>query len=179
MLLATRKPSYVGAVPLDPNPRSPRSVASSWTVSKKLTDVRLDDQELRDAVARVHVKGVMTVGVEQDDAHLAAIAGVDEARRVDQGDTVLGGEAGARQREGRDPRRQTQSDAGADHLALLRRHDRVLDREEVEGGVAVVGALRQARTGGEEHHGDLQRHARHSSSGSSPDQRSPSIRYSR
>jgi len=62
---------------------------------------RLDphEDELGDAVTGVGVEGLAAVGVEQQDPDLAAVARVDEPRRVDQRDAVLRCRSGARQDE--------------------------------------------------------------------------------
>ena len=57
--------------------------------------VLLNDQ-LGDAVAALHVEGLGLVSVEQGDHQLAAVAGINGAGRVHNGDTVLGRQAGAR-----------------------------------------------------------------------------------
>lgn len=51
------------------------------------------DDELGDAVTRVQLDGLAQVGVVQRDADLAAVPGVDGARRVERGETTLGGES--------------------------------------------------------------------------------------
>ena len=63
------------------------------------------DDELGDPVAGGDRVRRRAVGVEQDDADLAAVAGVQGAGRVDDRDAVLGGEAAARDDEGRRSRR--------------------------------------------------------------------------
>jgi hypothetical protein len=53
---------------------------------------KLENHELGDPHARLDDEGLRRVGVEEIDEELAAVAGVDEARRVDDRDAVLGGE---------------------------------------------------------------------------------------
>ena len=57
--------------------------------------VLLNDQ-LGDAVAALHVKGLGLVSVEQGDHQLAAVAGINGAGCVHNGDTILDRQAGAR-----------------------------------------------------------------------------------
>ena len=85
------------------------------------------------------------VGVQEDDAHLAAIARVDEPGSVDDGDAVPGGQAGARQRERRKAGRQAEGDAGADDGARERRERGRLRRVR---GRRRRRARRRARAGG-------------------------------
>ena len=112
-----------------------------------------DQQQLGDAVARAHGERFVRVRVEQDDAHLAAVAGVDEPRGVDDRDAVPGGEARTRQREGRQTRRKAEGDARADDGAAERWDDVVLGRVEIEGGVVLVGAFGQAGAVVQQAHG--------------------------
>ena len=66
-------------------------------------------------------KRLACVGVQQRDLQLAAVAGVDEARRVDDRDAVLRGEAGARLDEAGVPVGDRDGEPGADERALTRR----------------------------------------------------------
>jgi hypothetical protein len=54
------------------------------------------DDELRDAHARLDDKSLAGIGVDQVDEQLAAVAGIDEARAVDDRDAMLRREAGPR-----------------------------------------------------------------------------------
>ena len=69
-----------GRQPLEPNPRSSRSLAPSASTSTTVTGANGDDQQLRDAIPGRDLEGVVAVGVQQQHAQLAAIARVDQAR---------------------------------------------------------------------------------------------------
>ena len=66
-------------------------------------------------------KASLAVGVEQQHAQLAAVAGVDQAGGVDERDPVAQREARARQHEPGVPGRDRDGDAGADARALAGR----------------------------------------------------------
>ena len=93
--------------------------------------------------------GSRAVGVQQQDPHLAAVAGVDQARRVDERDAVPRGQAGARQHQARVALRDRDRDAGADARPLPRADRRGLGRAQVPAGVVLVRALGRARRVGE------------------------------
>jgi len=98
-----------------------------------------DHQQLRDAIAGRDLEGG-GAGVEQEHAHLAAVAGVDQPGRVDQGDPVPGGETGAREHEGRVALGDLDGDAGP-HRRPPAGGDRLgLGRVEVQPRVAGVSA---------------------------------------
>ena len=86
-----RAPATRGSVPqrpLEPNPPPPRSLSSSSLDLDRLGLRERRDHELGDAVARLDLEGLVAVGVEQQHADLAAVAGVDQAGRVDERDPV-------------------------------------------------------------------------------------------
>ena len=68
--------------------------------------------------------GSLGIGVEQQHPHLAAVARVDQAGGVDQGDAVAGGEPGARQDEAGVAIGDLERDAGAHRGPLARAEDR-------------------------------------------------------
>ena len=80
------------------------------------------------------------IGVEQQDPQLAAVAGVDQAGAVDEGDPVLARQSRARQDEARVAVGDLHRHPGADTPALARAEVRGVCRVEVHGGVALVGA---------------------------------------
>ena len=67
------------------------------------------------------VNGSARVGVEQNHAYLAAVAGVDQPRGVDDRDAVPEREARPRHDEPRVAVRDRHREPGADHRALARR----------------------------------------------------------
>ena len=92
--------------PLLPKPPSPRLADGSSSTVVKVRRRHGQDDELGDPVApsspRSRASGSRFTRAIM---HLAAVARVDQSRRVDAGDAVLGGEAAARQaRIRRDPR---------------------------------------------------------------------------
>ena len=101
------------------------------------------DDELRDAHPGLDRERLGRVGVEQDHPELAAVAGVDQARRVDDREAVPGREPGARHDEAcvalgdrdRDPGRHDRALAGLQRDALT--------GGEIEPCVARVGPRRQ------------------------------------
>jgi hypothetical protein len=107
------------------------------------------DDELRDAHSRLDVERPLPVGVEKRDAHLPAVAGVDQARRVHDRDPVVRRETRARLHEARVAVRDRDCDAGTDRRALTRRQRYPLDGGEVEAGIAGVGLRREYGVGTE------------------------------
>src|SRR5207253_4285265 len=71
---------------------------------------------------------------------LAAVAGIDETRRVDDRDAVLEGEPAARLHVARVAGRNGHGDTGADTRAVARAENDALTGGEVESRVARVGA---------------------------------------
>ena len=90
-------------------------------------------------------EGLGRVVVEQQHPQLAAVAGVDQAGAVDQGDPVLAGQARARQDQPGVPVGDLDRDPGADAPALAGADMGGLAGVEVEPGVALVGAGGQHR----------------------------------
>ena len=116
----------------DPKPRTPRSDSGSSSTSTSSTSGSGEDHELGDPHPRLDDERLARVGVEQVDLQLAAVAGVDEARRVDDRDAVLRGEARARLDEAGVPLRDRDGEAGPDERALAGRELDALARGEVE-----------------------------------------------
>jgi hypothetical protein len=103
---------------------------------------QLEHDELGDPHPRLDGEAVARVRVQQHDAQLAPVAGVDQAGRVDDADPVPRCEAGARLHEARMAVGDRDGEAGGDGGALARAEHDALARREVEPGVALVGALR-------------------------------------
>ena len=118
------------------------------------------EQELGDPVADLALVG-LGAEVDEHDADLAAVGGVDQARAVDDRDAEAGGEPGARHHEPGDALGQRDGHAGADHAPLAGREPERLDAAQVEarrrpaacaraaarrGGGAGPGALRPPRS---------------------------------
>ena len=81
---------------MDPNPRSALSEPGKISAGDESGfDIALDDH-LGDAVARVEDGGMLRVEIDQRHFDLATISGIDGAGRVEHGDALLGGKAGAR-----------------------------------------------------------------------------------
>ena len=76
-----------------------------------------------------------------------AVAGVDRARRVHDGDPVPGGQSGARMHEGRVSLGQRDGHAGADQPPLPRREQEVLGAAQVGPGVTGMRVRRGLQPG--------------------------------
>ena len=130
--------------------RAPEAAHASLAVGK-LVDLdrvdagNLEHDELRDPHARLDDERLARVGVQQRDLQLAAVAGVDQPRRVHDRDAVLRREARARLDEARVSLGDRDGEPGADQRALARCELDVLARREVEARVAGVGAARDDR----------------------------------
>ena len=114
-----------------------------------------DDDELRDPHPRLDDERLVAIGVEQHDLELAAVAGVDEARRVHDRDAVLGGEPRARLDEAGVTVGDRNGEAGADDGPLPGAELHPLAGREIEAGIACVRADRQRRRVVETLHGQL------------------------
>src|SRR5262245_56930746 len=80
--------------------RRAEAALAPFRLGQLVDDAQLDlrhreHDELRDSDARLHGERAPAVGVEKDDAQLAAVAGVDETRRVDERDAVFDREPAA------------------------------------------------------------------------------------
>src|SRR5206468_12356289 len=82
------------------------------------------------------------IGVQEHVAQLAAIARVDQARRVDDREAVARGEPGTRLDETGVSLRNRDGQTGADERSLARSELDALARREIEPGVTRVRALR-------------------------------------
>ena len=102
-----------------------------------------DDQELRDAIARAHLERLVAVGVEQQDAHLAAVARVDQARSVDERDPVARREPRAGQHQAGVTIRDLDGDAGRHGRPLAGSDPASLGGVQVEARVTGMGAGRK------------------------------------
>ena len=51
------------------------------------------NHQLSNAIAAAHVEGLRLIGVEQGDHQLTAVAGVNGSGRINNGNTVLSGQA--------------------------------------------------------------------------------------
>ena len=80
----------------------------------------------------------MIAEVLEDDLHLALVAGVDDTRRVEDEDAMLGGESAARAHERDLVRLELQRDARADDAPESVRDDCVLGCVQVPRRVVVV-----------------------------------------
>ena len=85
--------------------------------------------------------------VDQEDADLSAIAGVDGAGCVQHGDAVAEGEPAARPYLALGARRQLDGETGADEPGLAGRNVDVDGREQIEAGVTGVRPRGQAGAG--------------------------------
>ena len=101
-----------------------------------------EHDELGDPHPGSTVNALARVGVQEHDAQLAAVAGVDEPGRVDDRDAVPRGEARARLDEAGVAVGDRDREAGADGRPLPRREHDALAGREVEARVAGVRAAR-------------------------------------
>ena len=74
----------------------------------------------------------------QNDLHLALVAGVDDTRRVEHEDAMLGGEPAARAHEGDLVRLEFELHSGADDVTLPRPHASKLGCVKVPRRIVVV-----------------------------------------
>ncbi len=72
--------SVIAQLAEEPNPRAPRSLAASSSASTTRTERDGRDDELRDAHAWLDGELRLAVRVQEHDADLSAVAGVDQAR---------------------------------------------------------------------------------------------------
>ena len=78
----------------------------------------------------------LAIGVEQDHLELAAVAGVDQTRRVDDRDAVAVGKSGARLHEARVALGDRDGQSRADDGALARSELHALACGEIEPRIA-------------------------------------------
>ena len=118
-----------------------------------------DDDELGDPHAGLDDERLARVGVVEDHPQLAAVARVDEPGRVHDRDPVLRRQARARNDEAGVTLGDRDGDACSDHRPLARPELVPLAGDEVEAGVARVGARGQHGVVAEPRDGQLD-HAR-------------------
>ncbi len=143
-------------MPLEPKPRSPRSLADSSTAStgSRAANGVTSSWAIRSPGSISN--SLLAIRVEQQHPELAAVAGVDQPGCVDHRDAVTEREPGARQDEAGVTGRDLDRDAGADRCPLAGSEQRRLGGAQVEAGIAFVGARRQQRAGLQQ--ADLQLH---------------------
>ena len=144
--------------PEDPNPADPRSVLVSALTTRYPGRREGHEQQLRDPVAGLDREALAAL-VAEDDLDLAAVARVDQPRRVDERDAVLRGQPGAGGDQAGDPVRQGDRDPGRHDPVLARRDDLRRDRAQVVARVALAGARRGHGVGVQQL--DLERAGRH------------------
>ena len=116
----------------------------------------LHDQ-LRDAFAPSHLERFGRVVVDQAHLELAAVARVDQARRVEAGHTVFEGETAAGLYEPGVPLGQGDRHASGDQRPAIRgREGHVLAGQEVHAGVAGTGIGGQGQVGVEAEDGQIE-----------------------
>jgi len=97
----------------------------------------LTQHQLRDAVAAIHVVAVVGIGVHQQHLHLASVAGVDDARRVQHGDAMVQGQPTARHHEAHPPHGNGHRDTGGNqHPSSVAGYHDVVTRHQVQPRVA-------------------------------------------
>ena len=102
---------------------------------------RLKDQ-LADLISAADLERLAAIGVQQHHLDLAAVVGVDEAGRVDDGDAALGGQAAARLDEARVSLRDRQRYPRSEERPLPGVEGDVLPACQIAAGVAGVCVLR-------------------------------------
>ena len=133
------------------DPRRPEAAGAARGGRELLGGLEADvldalDHELSDAVAGLHDEGRHRVRVHEHDAELTAIAGVDEARRVEARHTVVHREAAAREHEAGVADGDRDGDAAADRRpAAAGGQLGALVGHEVAARVAVMGVLGEPR----------------------------------
>src|SRR5947209_17688892 len=86
-------PTLASALPAGAEPARAPSAPRQRQGLDHLHRRQLDQQQLGDAVARVHGERLLGVGVEQQHPDLAPVAAIDETRGVDQGDAMPRGQS--------------------------------------------------------------------------------------
>ena len=115
-------------------------------------------QQLGDPVAAVHHDRLDRVEVDQCNLDLAAIAGVDGARAVDDRKPYPRSQSRPRVHQAHHSERNGDRDARSHQSALPRIELDVFRAEQVDPGVAVVGAAGQRKLGVEADNGQTGRH---------------------
>ena len=132
----SRAPTSPACPPVDPCPPAPRGRLRQRVHRPEHRPLHPLQHQLGDPVAAGQPQRVHRVVVDDDDLHLAAVAGVDRAGRVDQRHPAPGGQAGARVHERGVALRQREREPGRQHRALARRELGVDGGHHVGAGVA-------------------------------------------
>ena len=103
--------------------------------------------ELGDAVAALDAEGRVQIGVQQRDHDLAAVPGVHRARRVEDGDAVLGGKSRARMDQAHPADGHGDGQPGADQGAGTGIEHGIGAGAQVQPRVAGLGIARQRQIG--------------------------------
>ena len=119
--------------PDEPKPPSPRSLGGQLSTSRSSACGTATTTSWAIRMPGSTTNGSRRVGVVEDHAQLAAVAGVDQPGRVDDRDPVLGGEARARRDEPGMTLRDRDGDARADQRALARGRARGARRRRGRG----------------------------------------------
>ena len=107
----------------------------------------LHDQ-LSDAFPPNDLEGVGRVVVDQADLEFTSVARIDQPRRVETGDAVLGGETAPGLHEPGVPLGQRDRDSGRDHRpAATRGEGDILASEQVDAGITRAGIGREREVG--------------------------------
>ena len=93
------------------------------------------NHQLSNAIAAAHVEGLRFIGVEQGDHQLTAVAGIDGSGRINNGNTVLGGQAGTRMHQTYITLGQGDGHAGGNQCAFARLQLKFDARAQVCAGV--------------------------------------------
>jgi hypothetical protein len=124
--------------------REPAHAALARGKLLDLDELQLWDRqndELRNSHPGLDQKRLFHIGVEQHDSKLAAVAGIDEPRRVHHRETVAGCEPGAGLDEAGVAVRDRDGKPRADEGSLAWRELDALAGREVQAGIPRVGAL--------------------------------------
>ena len=97
------------------------------------------NHQLSDAIAAAHVESLRLIGVEQGDHQLTAVAGVNGSGRINNGNTVLGGQTRARMHQTHVTLGQGDGHAGGHERALARLQLEFDARAQIGAGVTGLG----------------------------------------
>ena len=139
----------------DPKPRTPRSVAGSSSTSTGSTSASGTTTSCAIRIPGSTTNGVLRVGVVQDDLDLSAVAGVDQAGRVEDGDPVLRGKSRSRLHEAREAIRNRDGEPRARERPVARPDLHPVAGGQVEAGVALVRLNRHDRVVAQPPDGEL------------------------
>jgi hypothetical protein len=122
--------------------------AASTLARRKLVDLDEpnagdgSDDELGDAHSGLDDEVVVRIGIEEHDADLPAVAGVDEAGRVHDPDAVARSEAGTRLHESGVPLGDLDGDPGRHNRTTTWSEADALAGDEIDPGVTWIGLHR-------------------------------------